>query len=150
MRPMQTGRAEADGQVAGQRPDRPTLLYDDGCRFCRAMAEVLFRLARPRELAFLPWSAELAAGWLAGLEPALRDRSMHLKLPDGTLLSGNGVLAPTLRGVRGLKWIAWLAANVPGTERLLAAAYGFVAGHREFFSRCVPSRPAVTRRPRIQ
>lgn len=150
MCPVQAETGELEGGVADGRPDRPTLLYDDGCRFCRAMAEVLFRLSRTKELAFLPWSSEVAEGWLAELEPAVRDRSMHLKLQDGTLLSGNGVLGATLGSVRGLKWVPWLAAHVPGAARVLAASYGFVAGHREFFSRCVPNRAAVIRQPRIR
>jgi predicted DCC family thiol-disulfide oxidoreductase YuxK len=147
---VETETLGVDGSLAAQRPDRPTLLYDDGCRFCRAMAEMLFRVARRRELGFLPWSSDLAEAWLGGLEPTARDRSMHLKLPDGTLVSGNGVLGATLASVRGLKWIAWLAANVPPAGRFLAWQYGVVAGHREFFSRLVPDRPPVIRKPRVQ
>ncbi len=112
------------------------------------MAELLWRIARRRELAFLPWSSPLATAWLAGLEPQIRDASMHLKLTDGTLVSGNDVFAITLERVRGLKWVAWLGANVPGAHRLLAAIYGLVAGHREFLSKLVPYRPAVTSEPR--
>ncbi len=146
-RPVEAADAGIDMSLVVLRPDRPTLLYDDGCRFCRAMAELLFHLARRRELAFLPWSAPLAAAWLAGLEPDVRDASMHLKLADGTLVSGNGVFAATLAHARGLKWLAWLGGHVPGASRLLASAYGLVAGHREFLSRLVPYRPAVIREP---
>jgi hypothetical protein len=114
------------------------------------MAEMLSRLARRRELAFLPWSFPDAVAWLAAIAPEVRDRSMHLKLPDGTLLSGDRVLGQTLAFVRGLKWIGWLAENVPLAGRLLARFYGLVAGRREFLSRCVPYRPAVVREPRIR
>lgn len=132
------------------RPDRPTLLYDDGCRFCRAMAECLFHLARPRDLAFLPWSSPVARAWISGLEPAVRDASMHLKLPDGSLVSGNGVFARTLAQVRGLRWLAWLAARAPVFQGLLATVYSLAAGHREFLSRCVPYRPPVAREPELR
>ena len=136
--------------VNDQRPDRPTLLYDDGCRYCRAMAEVLYRLAQRRELGFLPWSSPTAQAWLARLPPAVQDRSMHLKLPDGTLVSGGRVMAATLASVRGLKWLGWLAEKVPVAGRLLAWLYDFVARHREFLSRCVPDRPPVIREPRLR
>jgi predicted DCC family thiol-disulfide oxidoreductase YuxK len=147
---VETQNLGVDDVLAAQRPDRPTLLYDDGCRFCRAMAETLYHFARSRELGFLPWSTGIAEAWLVGLAPGVRNGSMHLKLPDGTLVSGAGVLGKTLASVRGLKWIAWLAENVPGAGRLLAWQYEFVAGHREFLSRFVPDRPPVIREPGLQ
>ena len=147
---MEAENPRADGSLAARRPDRPTLLYDDGCRFCRAMAELLCRLARRRDLGFLPWSSATAEAWLVDLEPRIRDRSMHLKLPDGTLVSGNAVLLMTLAHVRPLKWVAWLGGHVPGAASLIAWQYGLVAGHREFFSRLVPDRPPVIREPRVQ
>ena len=147
---VETDKLRLDGSLAAQRPDRPTLLYDDGCRFCRAIAEMLCRFARRRELGFLPWSSGIAEAWLAGLAPGVLDRSMHLKLPDGRLVSGNAVLAATLAHVRGLKWVAWLDKNVPGASSFLAWQYGVLAGHRESLSRFVPDRPAVIREPRLQ
>jgi hypothetical protein len=75
---------------------------------------------------------------------------MHLKLPDGTLVSGDGVFAATLAHTRGLKWLAWLATHVPGPGWLLGGLYGFVAGHRDLFSRVVPNRPPVVREPRLR
>ncbi len=138
------------GELKAKHPDRPTLLYDDGCRFCRAMAELLYRLARRRDLAFLPWSSAIAEAWLSGLTPKVRDRSMHLKRSDGTLISGGSAFAATLANVRGLKWIAGLAEDVPMAGALLARQYDFFAGHREFLSRCVPDRPPVVREPRLK
>ncbi|MGE3074244.1 MAG: thiol-disulfide oxidoreductase DCC family protein [Dehalococcoidia bacterium] len=134
----------------GALPDRATLLYDDGCRFCRAMAELLFHLARGSELSFLPWSSPLAQEWIRDLTPEVRDASMHLKLPDGTLQSGAGVLALTLAHVRGLKWIAWLSARIPLLRRYIAWQYAFVAGRREFFSKIVPNRAPVRRDPAVR
>ena len=145
---MQTADLTA-ATLAASRPDRPTLLYDDGCRFCRAMAEALYRMARTEELAFLPWSSHIAEAWFGDLEPQLRDLSMHLKLPGGALVSGNAVLGATLAHVRGLKWIAWIARDVRAAGSLLAWAYGLVARHREFLSKFVPDRPPVIREPRL-
>jgi predicted DCC family thiol-disulfide oxidoreductase YuxK len=145
----EAGGRDVDEFLAAQCPDRPTLLYDDGCRFCRAMAELLFRLARRRELAFLPWSTPRAEAWLCGLPAGVRDASMHLKLPDGALVSGDGVLGATLARVRGLKWLAWLGRRLPPAGRLLAWSYGLVARHRDLLSRLVPERPPVMREPGI-
>jgi predicted DCC family thiol-disulfide oxidoreductase YuxK len=144
---MESDDVSPHGSLAACRPDRATLLYDDSCRFCRAITEVLFRFARPRELAFLPWSSGIAEAWLGELEPGTRDASMHLKLPDGALVSGNAVFGATLARVRGMQWIAWTARNIPGAGSFLAWTYGLVAGHREFLSRLVPNRPPVFREP---
>ena len=114
------------------------------------MAELLSHFARRRELGFLPWSSDIAEAWLAGVPPRVRDRSMHLKLPDGSLLSGNDVFAATLAHIHALRWIAWLGETVPGAGTFLAWQYGLVAGHREFFSRLVPYRPPVIRGPRVR
>lgn len=147
---METEKLRLDGSLAALRPDRPTLLYDDGCRFCRAMAELLCYLASRRELGLLPWSSGVAAAWLADLAPGVRDRSMHLKLPDGMLVSGNAVFVATLAHVRGLRWMAWVGKNVPGAGSILAWQYGFLAKRRNSLSRFVPDRPAVLREPRMQ
>lgn len=131
-------------------PDRPVLLYDDGCRFCRAMAEVLLRLSRRSELAVLPWGHDQGREWLAGLEPSVRDASMHLKLPDGRLVSGNRVLEATLRHVRSLRWVAALARRSRLVRRMLGSGYGWAAKHRELLSRCVPNRRPVMREPGLR
>lgn len=114
------------------------------------MAELLYRLARSRELAVLPWSTPYAATWLEEITPEVRDTSMHLKLPDGSLLSGYSVLGATLANVRGLKWIAWLERRVPGFGTYLAWQYGFVVRRREFFSRAVPNRAPIRRDPIVR
>lgn len=131
-------------------PDRPVLLYDDGCRFCRAMAEVLLRLSRRTELAVLPWGHALGREWLREVEPEVRDASMHLKLPDGRLVSGNQVLEATLRHVRAFRWVATLARRSRLVRRSLASGYGWAARHREFLSRCVPNRRPVVREPGLR
>ncbi len=75
---------------------------------------------------------------------------MHLKLPDGSLVSGNGVFPATLSFVRGFKWLGRLAERFPAVRRVLAWKYGFVARRREFFSRLVPDRPAVIEPPELR
>jgi predicted DCC family thiol-disulfide oxidoreductase YuxK len=131
-------------------PDRPTVLYDDGCRFCRAMAELLMRLARQENLAVLPWSSPMAMGWMAGLTPEIRDASMHLKMPDGELSSGNAVFARTLIHVRGLGWLGRLSERWRFLALVLAAGYGWAARHRAFLSKLVPYRRAVERPPMVK
>jgi hypothetical protein len=114
------------------------------------MAEVLLRLARAREMAVLPWSSPVAQAWLATLAPEVRDASMHLKEPEGPLVSGDVVFAKTLAHVRGLKWMAWLADELPLAASFLRWQYRVVAGHREFLSHLVPNRPPVSREPRLR
>ena len=141
---------DANGWLgATLRPDRAVLLYDDECRFCRAMAELIYRLARPRELAVLPWSSDVAGAWLAGLRPEVRDASMHLLLANGSMISGKPVFEASLAHVRGLRWLAALAGRSRIVSAALGGGYGWAARNRSWLSRFVPDRPAVRREPHL-
>ena len=127
-------------------PDRPVLLYDDGCRLCRASAEAVLRWDRAGRLALLPWSDPQALAWMQDLTPAGRDRSMHVRLPDGALLHSDEALVALLEALPGLRWLGALARRSGVVQRLVGGGYGLAAHNREILSRLVPNRAPVERR----
>ena len=103
---------------------RPVLLYDAGCRFCRWAARVAVRLDLRESLAILPLDDPDAAPLLEALPEEERFASWRLARRDGSLL-GRGV-------VRG---------------RVPDALYAFVAERRALLGRLVPDGPAPHRFP---
>ncbi len=126
--------------------DRPALLYDDGCRFCRACAHAIRRWDRAGRFDILPWSDAQAAGWLRGLSPALRDRGMHLRDGDGRLHSQDDALLALLALLPGGGGVAAGARRLPPLRWALARGYGLVARNRGRLSRLAPDTPPITRR----
>ena len=126
--------------------DRPTLLYDDGCRFCRACAHVIARWDRAGRVDIVPWSDPQALDWLAGLAPALRDRSMHLRDHDGRLHSRGDSLLRLLALLPGGGPVAAAARRLPFLRWALVHGYDLVARNRSWLSRLTPDTTAITRR----
>lgn len=121
-------------------PDRPLLLYDGGCRFCRWAARVVASLDRQRQLALLPF--EDAASYLAGIPDEERYSSWHLIDPDGrrfTRGQGGLVLLERLPATR------LLGRAIPG--RLADRLYDVIARHRDRLGHLVPDRPGPRRPP---
>ena len=83
----------------------PALLYDDGCRFCRACAALVARWDRGGRVDLLPRSAAASVELLRTLDPALRDGSMHLIDREGRPLrpARESLLLCHRDGVRGLR-----------------------------------------------
>ncbi len=111
---------------------RPSLLYDAECRFCRFVARVLLRLDRHGRLAYVPLQDSEANRLLAELTDAQRMASIHLVEPDGRRVSAGAGLASVLGHL-----------GVPArAARLLGLLYGPVARARRVLGRLVPDGPA--------
>jgi predicted DCC family thiol-disulfide oxidoreductase YuxK len=104
--------------------ERPVLLYDAGCRFCRWSARLVVKADRHERLAFLPLSDPAAAPFLERLHESERPASWRLVRRDGSMV--------------GYGWIR---------GRLPDAVYGIVARHRGRLGRVVPDGPAPRRYP---
>jgi predicted DCC family thiol-disulfide oxidoreductase YuxK len=115
--------------------DRPVLLYDADCRFCRFVARVLLRLDRRRRLAFATLQDEAAPALLPGLSARERLASIHVVEPDGELRSAGDAL---VRLVRQL--------GLPA-PRLLARVYAPISRRRRVLGKFVPDGPAPVRFP---
>lgn len=104
--------------------ERPVLLYDSGCRFCRFAARVVARLDRGERLAFLPLDDPAAETLLAPVPVEERFASWRLVRRDGSVRA---------RGfVRG---------------RLPDAVYDLVARNRGKLGRLVPDGAGPYRYP---
>ena len=106
------------------RVERPVLLYDAGCRFCRWAARLVVRGDRRERLAVLPLSDPEAAPFLELVREPERFASWRLVRRDGSMV--------------GYGWIR---------GRLPDAVYGLVARHRGRLGRVVPDGPAPRRYP---
>jgi predicted DCC family thiol-disulfide oxidoreductase YuxK len=103
--------------------ERPVLLYDGGCRFCRWAARVVASFDRGGKLAFLPFDDEEAGRFLEAIPADERYESWHLIRPDGRRYSRGVVGGPA------------------------DAVYGLIARHRDKLGKLVPDGPGPRRRP---
>ncbi|HEX2519886.1 MAG TPA: DCC1-like thiol-disulfide oxidoreductase family protein, partial [Castellaniella sp.] len=126
---------------------RPALLYDDDCRFCRACADLVSRWDGRGTLGLLPFSSPAAIELMAPLDPAVRDRSMHLVAEDGSIASAGEAMVDLLEFLPGLRWLGRLGHRIAPLGALIGWSYRLVAGNRGFLSRIVPDRPSVMRLP---
>jgi hypothetical protein len=111
------------------------------------MAEIIARWDRRGRLALLPWSHGLATCWMEKLTPEVRDASMHVKLSDGRLVSGDETFAVLLCFLPGARRLGRLGRRNAIAGRLLASVYAVVARKREFLSRLAPCRRPVVVEP---
>jgi predicted DCC family thiol-disulfide oxidoreductase YuxK len=125
--------------------DRPIVLYDADCGFCRwTLAKLLGwdRRSRLRPVAIQSSEGERL---LAPLDEQQRLASWHLIGRDGTRHRGGNAAAPLLRELRGGTPLAGLLERFPAaTER----AYAWVVRHRSGLGRLIPTgarRRAETR-----
>ena len=123
--------------------ERPVVLYDGNCRFCRWSARMLVRLDRHERLGFLPLDDPQAGALLAPLSSAERIESWRLVAVDGQLLGGAaaGSSVLTVLGARRLadatrRW------NDVG-ERI----YRATATHRGWLGHLVPDGAGPHRYP---
>ena len=66
--------------------NRPVVLYDGGCRFCRFTARVAARFDRGR-YAYLPFDDPVAVPMLDRFPEAVRFESAHFYRDDGSIWS---------------------------------------------------------------
>lgn len=129
--------------------DRPVLLYDGHCRFCRASARAVAALDRGRSFAILPLDDPAAAALLASVPEERRGESMSVVKPDGWVLSAGDALIELTRLLPGGDLLASAAWRNRWLRRLFGRGYRLVASHRALLSRVIPDGPAPVRRPTL-
>jgi len=112
--------------------DRPIVLFDGDCGFCRFWVE-RWR-ARTRGLVDFAPAQQEASRFPQVTEQAWR-RSVQLVTPAGEVYSAAEAVFRTLAYVPGYRWMLGMYRYVPGTRPLAEAAYRLVADHRNFFSK---------------
>ena len=127
--------------------DRPVLLYDGGCRFCRFTARAIEALDRRGRFGYLPFADELALELLAPVPADEREHSVHLVFPDGDIASAGDALAELARTLP----LGGLLADAARDHRPLSGAfrrgYSLVADRRGLLSSLVPDVRGPLRRP---
>jgi len=125
-------------------PEKPLLIYDGQCGFCRTWIDY-YRSLTGSAVDYPP-SQEVTETFPQISEESFR-RSVQMVLPDGRVLSGAAAAFSTL-GYAGVHWPMWLYRHVPGFGATSEFAYRFIAARREgvaVASWCeVPIRFALT------
>jgi predicted DCC family thiol-disulfide oxidoreductase YuxK len=112
-----------------------TVLYDETCTFCTAVAEWLAQ--RSDIVSIAPIGSPVGERALRDLPPARRYDSVHVVDRKGRRRSGAESLPTLFAAVPELGRVGALAAWFP---RLARVGYAFVANHRRLVSRVVGAR----------
>lgn len=110
------------------RPDRPTLIYDGECGFCRQSVDVLRRWDREHGLAMVPFQDQARVAAFGIPLPALA-AAMHLVRADGRVFAGADAAPEILRLLPGKRWLSWLF-RIPGALPVARRVYRWVARRR--------------------
>jgi predicted DCC family thiol-disulfide oxidoreductase YuxK len=112
--------------------DRPVLLYDGDCAFCRAWVARIDRWDRHQRIELLPAGSRSQSPDLPHLSDDAVNARMHLVLPDGRVFAGGRAVPELLRLLPGGR-LPRLAFVVPGVPWLAGALYDWVARRRHRF-----------------
>jgi predicted DCC family thiol-disulfide oxidoreductase YuxK len=126
---------------AEAQPPTHTLIYDNGCRFCRWSLGWVMRWDRRRRLRPLALDTGEANRLLGALVPELRAASWHLIDRDGRVLSAGSAAPELLRLLPAGGPAAAVLARLP---RLTERGYRWVADHRSALGKPLGDR-AVAR-----
>lgn len=87
-------------KTVAKAPDRPTLLIDGGCAFCRRWGA---RLERWTGVVAVPY--QTAGEWTGGLTRAELEAAVQLVDVDGVVYGGAAAAFKALSRRRGLGWL---------------------------------------------
>ena len=114
--------------------NKPTLLYDSDCGFCRWCLGKVLAWDRRHSLRPVAIQSEEAERLLAGMPEEQRLASWHLVDADGTIRSAGAAFPGLFRLLPGGAPLAGLTSRIPtATDR----AYRWVAGNRSRWGRLV-------------
>jgi predicted DCC family thiol-disulfide oxidoreductase YuxK len=110
--------------------DRPLLVFDGECPFCRAWVDYWKHLTGDRVL-YAPFQE--AGSRFPGLPQADFASAVKLIMPDGEVRSGAHAVFSVLEPVPGKRWMLWCYLHIPGAEALCETAYSVIARYRSLF-----------------
>ena len=128
-----------------ERPiaQRPVVLYDDDCGFCKRLRSKFLAWDRRGLLRPIALQDPEADRLLGEMDDERKMASWHLVTPDGEVRSGGAAVAPLLRLLPGGAAPAWVVDRIP---TLIDRAYRWVASNRTELSRRWPGRERGRRR----
>ncbi len=112
--------------------EKPILVYDGDCSFCRLWIECWRALTGDR-IQYAPFQ-EVAEQFPEIPRQAFA-RAVHLILPGGRAFSAAHAVFRTLAFVPGCAWMLWLYQHLPGSAFVAEFFYALVARHRNPFYR---------------
>lgn len=122
--------ASADGHRTEPKAiDRPVVVYDGTCGFCRKQVARIQRWDRAEEFTFISsHEPDLLENFpqLAGED---LDAGMRLIEPSGALSAGADAVHGIARRLPRFRWFAWLY-HVPGVKQVARRVYGWIARRR--------------------
>lgn len=105
--------------------DRPTLVYDGSCGFCRRWVERVQRWDRRSAVQYVPLQAPEAPA-LTGRPRAALERAAHLIRPDGSVYAGAAAVRELFRYLPGGS-VPRLLFRLPGMMGVAERTYAWVA-----------------------
>jgi predicted DCC family thiol-disulfide oxidoreductase YuxK len=112
--------------------DKPILIFDGDCGFCRKWIARWHRLTGER-VDYAPYQ-EVGARF-PQIRPSAYEEAVQLVFPDGHVMSAARAVFAALATRSGFRWLSWLYDRVPGVAFLSERAYRVVARNRRLFSR---------------
>src|SRR5438034_6118413 len=110
------------------RAERPTLIYDGECGFCRKCVDLVLRRDREHRLEVVPFQDRERVARFGIPLPALA-AAMHLVLPDGRVFAGADAAPEILRLLPGKRWLAG-GFRLPGVRSVARRLYAWIARRR--------------------
>lgn len=112
--------------------DRPLLIYDGDCGFCRRWIARWKRVTRER-VGYCEF--QQLGGRFPEIPHAAFAQAVQLIELDGRVLSGADAVVRLLDLAPRRRWLPRFLRALPGFMPVARAAYRFIASHRGFFSR---------------
>src|SRR4051794_19257442 len=112
-------------------PDKPLMIYDGDCHFCRRWIE-RWREATAGRVDYL--SSQEVATRFPEIARGEFDRAVQFIDTNGEVFSGAKAVFRSLGYSRGGKWLSWCYVRVPGFSRATEAVYHVVARNRTLAS----------------
>ncbi len=110
-------------------PDRPLVLYDGRCGFCRDWSRRLAHWDGRDRLRQVPYQERHEIAGIPVLNDAELEEALHVVLPDGRVERGARAVIALLPWLRGGRALAWFAA-IPGVTGFADTVYRWIARRR--------------------
>ena len=123
---------KSDIRVAAP-PPKPLMIFDGDCNFCTLWIRRWQQMTGDA-VDYLPSQDASVAAQFPEIPRDRFQTAVQLIEPDGTVYSGAEAVFRTLAKNPKWQWALRIYENAPIIARITEFAYGFVAGHRTFFS----------------
>ena len=112
--------------------ERPVLLFDGNCGFCRFWIE-RWRRETGDAVEYAPYQEKAAE--FPEISVPEYEKAVQLIMPDGKVYSAAEAVFRTLALVGKDRWLKWFYEKIPVFRALSEGAYRLVANNRVFFSK---------------